>query len=229
MVLELSDTTWKVLFRTAAGKQRNCSVKARDVDRLLAQISEARQRLGLAREACVLSCYEAGRDGFWLHRKLEASGVDNLIVDSSSIEVPRRARHRKTDRLDLAKLMEMLLRWARGEAKVWSVVHVPSMAEEDLRQLSRAIGRMKSERLQHRARIKSLLATQGIKVMAVGGEMWVKRVLGMGMWNGAPLGEHLAEDLILEGQRLSLIEQHLTKLKLKRDELMATSQQPAAV
>ena len=229
MALELSDTRWKVLFANLAGKRRETSVPARALGELLAAIVEAKRRLGLAADVRVVSCYEAGRDGFWLHWALRANGVENHVVDSSSIEVPRRARHRKTDRLDLAKLMEMLQRWLRGEAKVWSVLRVPLPEEEDLRRLSRAIGRLKAENQQHRARIKSLLATQGIKVVSVGGTKWAKRVSEMREWNGAALGPHLQTELILEGERLGLVQRQLSTLKIVRDGLVATSQAPIAV
>ena len=65
------------------------------------EIVQAKMRLGLSLDAGVISCYEAGRDGFWLHRYLVAHGITNHVVDSASIEVNRRARRAKTDRLDL--------------------------------------------------------------------------------------------------------------------------------
>jgi transposase len=229
MALELSDTTWKVLFATSAGKRRERSVKARDLARILEEIAEAERRLGLPASARVVSCYEAGRDGFWLHRALCANGVANLVVDSSSIEVQRRARHRKTDRLDLIKLMSLLLRWHGGELKVWSVVRVPSVTEEDIRQLSRGIERLKSERQRIRTRIKSLLALHGIKIVVVGGAKWIAKVGELRNWEGLPLGEHLRCDLLLEGERLALVEKQLCVLKAKRDDLVAHSEQPAAV
>lgn len=229
MALELSDKDWKVLFASPAGKRRERKVMARDLARLLEEIAEAKQRLGLPGDARVVSCYEAGRDGFWLHRALCVHGVDNQIVDSSSIEVPRRARHRKTDRLDLLKLMALLLRWLGGETRVWSVVRVPTLADEDVRQLSRLIDRLKGERQQHRARIKSLLATQGIKLASVGGKKWAGRVAELKGWDGAPLGRHLQRDLILEGERLDQVERQLSTIKIERDALVASSQAPVAV
>jgi addiction module HigA family antidote len=115
MVLELSSRTWKVLLRSANGRQRERSVAAGDLAALKRQMTEAKRKLGLAEDARVVSCYEAGRDGFWLHRALLADGVESLVVDSSSIEVPRRSRHKKTDRLDLYKLMALLVRYLGGE------------------------------------------------------------------------------------------------------------------
>ena len=228
MALELSNTKWKVLFANGAGKRREASVPARDVDGLMAAIATAKQRLKLPPGARVICCQEAGRDGFWIDRALRAKGIEDLVVDSSSIEVPRRARHRKTDRLDLVKLMALLLRWAGGETSVWSVVRVPEETAEDTRQLSRAIDRLKTERRQHRSRIKSLLATQRLTVSVVGGRDWAKRVEVLRRWNGTALGAQMQRDLILDAERLDLVERQLAALKAERDALVAGSAEPAA-
>jgi len=102
----------------------------------------------------VLCCYEAGRDGFWLHRFLLAHGVQNQVVDSSSIEVNRRQRRAKSDRLDAVKFVEMLIRWHNGEHKVRSVVHAPSVEQEDQRQLHREMIKLKAERTAQSNSIK---------------------------------------------------------------------------
>ncbi len=109
---------------------------------LLECIAKAKGRCGLAPQASVHSCYEAGRDGFWLPRWLLAQGIDNIVVDSASIEVNRRARRAKTDRLHADKLLVMLLRYAGGERRVWSVVRVPTPEEEDARRAHRGLGRL---------------------------------------------------------------------------------------
>jgi transposase len=229
MTMELSERTWKVLFATTAGGRRERSVAARDLAKLLAEIAAAKRRFGLAPHARVLSCYEAGRDGFWLDRALRANGIDNLVVDSASIEVPRRARRRKTDRLDLVKLMALLLRWADGERKAWSVVRVPSLEAEDVRQLSRAIERLKAERGRHRTRLQSLLATQGLRLVVIGGRRWPERVAQLKTWDGASLGRWLQRALVDEGARLAQVEAQLAALKAERDALVATSNAPVAV
>src|SRR6056297_3497842 len=109
------------------------------------EIAKARQRFQMDDDVPVYSCYEAGRDGFWLHRFLESAGIHNVVVDSSSIEVNRRYRHKKTDRIDAAKLLTMLIRYVNGEQKLWSVTHVPTVDEEDARRLNREIERLKKE------------------------------------------------------------------------------------
>src|ERR1043166_7990390 len=216
MALALSDRTWKVLFASPAGRRRERSVAARDLGRLIEEVAGAKRRLGLSAQARVVSCYEAGRDGFWLDRALRAHGIDNLVVDSSSIEVARRARRAKTDRGDLVKLMGLLLRWVGGEKKVWSVVRVPDAAAEDVRQLSRSIERLKGEHGRHVARTKALLATQGIKLARIGGRDWGKRVCELRRWGGSTLGAWVQRDLELAGERLAGVAEQLSALQAAR-------------
>ena len=228
MALELSEKRWGVLFASGGGKRRERSVGARDVGRLLEEVGDAKRRLGLRAEARVVSCYEAGRDGFWLDRALRAKGIESLVVDSSSIEVPRRARRRKTDRLDLGRLMALLQRYVGGERKVWSVVRVPEENAEDVRQLSRSIERLKAERGRHVTRIKALLATQGLKLIGIGGRDWAKRVAALRRWDGSALGRWLQRDLCLEGERLALAQQQLAELKAEREALVAAGREAVA-
>ena len=124
--------------------------------------SNAKRRFGLPEETPVISCYEAGRDGFWLHRYLEHQGVENLVVDAASIEVNRRKRRAKSDDLDATKLVGMLIRWHLGERKLWGVVRVPTAADEDRRQLHRELIALKAQRTEHTNRIKGLLAGLGL-------------------------------------------------------------------
>src|SRR3990172_5541268 len=112
LAFELSDQEWKLGFTVGLGQPpRQRKVKAGDTTALTQELALARQRFGLPADAPVLSCYEAGRDGFWLHRFLESQHVTNLVVDSASIQVSRRGKRAKTDRLDAEKLVTMLLRY----------------------------------------------------------------------------------------------------------------------
>ena len=158
--------SWKLAFTVGLGqKPRLKTITARSTLGLLLEIKAAKKRFGLPEDAPVLSCYEAGRDGFWLHRFLLAHGVQNQVVDSSSIEVNRRQRRAKSDRLDAVKLVEMLIRWHNGEHKVWSVVHAPSVEQEDQRQLHREMIKLKAERTAQANSIKGLLAGLGLCVI----------------------------------------------------------------
>src|SRR5215470_16291968 len=140
LALELSGNSWKLAFTVGLGqKPRLRTIPARNTAALLPEIQKAKARFDLTEDAPVVSCYEAGRDGFWLHRFLLHHGIDNRVVDSASIEVNRRQRRAKSDALDATKLVEMLIRFHNGETKVWRVVRVPTVADEDRRQRNREL------------------------------------------------------------------------------------------
>src|SRR5690349_20676208 len=123
VAFELSEKPWKLGFTTGHGqKPRERTVTARHQERVLDEIAQAKRRLGLPETAPVVSCYGAGREGFWLHRFLQAHGITNQVVDSSFIEVNRRRRRAKSDGLDVRKLLRMLMRYEQGEHHVWQVV-----------------------------------------------------------------------------------------------------------
>src|SRR5689334_23181953 len=146
VAFELSEKTWKLGFTRGHGqKPRERNVTARHQERVLDEIALAKHRLGLPETAPVVSCYEAGREGFWLHRFLLAHGITNHVVDSSAIEVSRRQRRAKSDGLDVRKLLSMLIRYAQGEHQVWQVVKVPSVEAEDQRHLHRDLETLKRE------------------------------------------------------------------------------------
>ena len=157
LAFELGQNTWKLGFTIGVAQQpRERTIPAGALDTLQQEIARAKQRFDLPENARVVSCYEAGRDGFWLHRSLVAHSVQNHVIDSASIEVNRRQRRAKTDRLDVRKLLTMLLRHLAGEPKVWSVVRVPSVEEEDRRQLHRDMLTTKQDRTRIVNRIKGL-------------------------------------------------------------------------
>ncbi len=130
MAFELAEKNWKLALGDGVRSPSRYTVAAGDTAALLECIAKAKARCALAPGVGVHSCYEAGRDGFWLHRWLIEQGIDNIVVDSASIEVNRRARRAKTDRLDGDKLLAMLLRYAGGERRVWSVVRVPRQSRK---------------------------------------------------------------------------------------------------
>ena len=163
LAFELGEATWKLGSTMGLGqKPREWEMPSRAVVVLEKEIQAAKERFGLPEDALVVSCYEAGRDGFWLHRYLLSKGLENIIVDSSSIQVDRRQRRAKTDRLDVRKLLKMLVRWQQGEKDVWGVVRVPTMEEEDARQLHRELETLKEEQTSHSNRIKGLLSSCGV-------------------------------------------------------------------
>ena len=176
MALELSASKWKVAISDGQRAPSQHSLEAPDVAGLLKVIDKAKQRCGLQGEVKVASCYEAGRDGFWLHRWLLEQGIDNVVVDSSSIEVNRRARRAKSDGLDVAKLHEMLMRYVRGDQRVWRVLRVPSVQQEDDRRMHRELERMKRERTAHTNRMRALAVLHNVRLQQVGGRGWEQRL-----------------------------------------------------
>ena len=186
LAFELGWSAWKLAFATAPGDApRRRRIAARHTGVLLQELAKAKQRFGLAADAPVCCCSEAGRDGFWLPRWLTAQGCVNRIVDSASIEVNRRKRRAKSDRRDAAKLVRMWLRHHGGE-KVWSVVHVPSGAAEDRRQLHRDLLELQGERPPHVNRLKGLLAGCGLAV-PTSGDDFVEVREGRRPWDGTPV------------------------------------------
>ena len=215
LALDLGLREWKLAFTVGLGQQpRLKTIRARSTMALLEQIKAAKKRFGLPEDAAVLCCYEAGRDGFWLHHFLLAHGVQNQVVDSSSIEVNRRQRRAKSDRLDAVKLVQMLIRWYNGERKVWSVVHVPSVEQEDARQLHREMIKLKAERTAGANSIKGLLA--GLGLSAIVDETLPAQLEKLRQWDGAKLPPGLHQRLVREFQRLQLINQQLRELEAER-------------
>ncbi len=215
MALELSQDRWRLGFTTgAAQKPREREVAARDVTALMEEIKQAKARFGLPHEAKVVSCYEAGRDGFWLHRYLLSVGVDNRVVDSSSIQVERRKRRAKTDHLDVQKLLKLLIREQQGEPKVWSVVHVPSEQAENDRQLHRELEALRHEQTRHINRVKGLLASYGV-AMAVD-RRFPQRLQTARMWDSKPLPEDLCSRLLREFSRMQQVNSQVRELEQVR-------------
>ena len=216
---------WKLAFGTSLGeKARLRTLSARDLEGLLKEIERAKERFGLSCTARVVSCYEAGRDGFWLHRFLLSQGIENLVVDSSSIEVNRRARRAKTDRLDAQKLLSHLIRFTQGE-KVFSVVRVPTPEQEDGRQGPRELGSLKEERTAHRNRIKSLLASQGVCLQIT--QDFLEQLDQVRLWDGRALPEHLKQRLLREVERLTLLNQQIQRLERQRKQMVRESSELA--
>jgi transposase len=223
LAFELGVTTWKLGFTTGmAQRPRERTMTAGDVHGLEEEMTRAKRRFGLPDDARVVSCYEAGRDGFWLHRCLVAQGVENVVVDSSSIEVNRRQRRAKTDRLDVHKLLTMLLRYVAGEQRVWSIVRVPSLEEEDRRQLHRALATTKRDRTRVINRIKGLLASQGL-VMPPSGD-FQQQLEALRLWDGSPLPAGLRHRLGQEWEHVQVLAQRIGQLEAERRALMQTAE-----
>jgi transposase len=223
LAFELSNGQWKLAFTTARGQAaRVVSVPAGDMERVLAEIARAKVRFGLAESTPVFSCYEAGPDGFWLHRFLLQNGINNVIVDSSSIEVNRRARRAKADGLDAVSLVGLLVRYREGETKVWSTVEVPDPADEDQRHLHRELDQLRDERTAHSNRVRGLVATLGIKIK---GRCALPCDLdSLEQWNGEPLPEGLKRRLVHEFERMELLDRQIRALETEQAEQICNDQ-----
>jgi transposase len=221
VALELSKKSWKLAFSDGSARRpRVVAVSARDWGFWEREVAKAKERFGLASGALVRSCYEAGRDGFWIHRALVHRGVENIVVDPASIEVNRRSRRAKTDRLDAVKLVAQLIRHHRGE-RVWSVVRVPDVPDEDARNLHRDLDVLKAERRNHRMRVQSLLFTHGIDQKV--GRKFLEVLPRLRQWDGQPLPTSLQARLVREYQRLQTVEEQIRELEKERKALLATS------
>jgi transposase len=216
LAFELGWNEWKLAFATGpAVSPRLRTIGGRNVQALMQEIAKAKKRFQLAEDAAVHSCYEAGRDGFWLHRFLESRGIANLVVDSSSIEVKRRGRRRKTDAIDAGKLLSMLIRWQQGERDVWSSVQVPAVADEDRRQLHRDLLELKAERTQHSNRIKGLLAGCGLSVPSIQAN-FAEVLAQLRTWDDQPAPGELQQRLLREHERWRLVDRQIKDLEKER-------------
>jgi transposase len=226
LAFELGNTEWKLtLTPSMAQPPLVRTMPARELRQLDAAITRAKQHFRLPATAPVQSCYEAGRDGFWLHRALAHRGISNQVVDSSSIEVNRRRRRPKTDRLDGRKLVTMLIRAATGEARVWSVLRVPTVAEEDRRQIHRELHTTRRDRGRRTSRIKGLLAAQGAplpQIRDLPAHLETARC-----WDGTPLPPHLIVRLTREWTLWQGETARIQQLLAERRAVLQTPDDPA--
>jgi len=212
LAFELGRKKWKLGFTIGLGqKARKKNVAGGDTAAVRAEIAAAKRRFGLPEEARVVSCYEAGPEGFWLHRWLVSIGVENVVVDSASIEVDRRKRRAKSDGLDVEGLLKLLCRHTMGEPKVWGVVRVPPPQIEDARQLHRDLATLTEERTGIRSRIRGLLAVHGAGV-----RHWSKireELESLRLWDGSALGEGLRQRLEREVERLEVVHRQMRAIE----------------
>ena len=229
VAFELGKKQWKLavtsgfgvtpLVRSVAGGD------LRAVERVLAQ---ARVRLGVPAAAPVVSCYEAGRDGFWIHRALTQLRVANRVVDSASIEVNRRKRRTKTDRVDALKLVMMLVRVCCGEKHVWQEVRVPSVADEAARQVSRERTALTQEQTRLRNQITSYLATWGgvVSARARRAAQWWTTVRD---WTGAALPVEVQTRIARTEARLALVAEQIATIEGQQAAVTRTARPDSAL
>ena len=219
VALELSKDSWKMAFTDGLGRvPRLRTILSGDHEGLMREISVAKSRFGLPEDAPVVSCYEAGRDGFWIHRWLTAFGIENFVIDPASIEVNRRRRRAKTDAIDAERMVMALIRFRIGDRDACRAVNVPAPEDEDARQIHREIDCLMAERTAHINRIKGLLFTQGIKVEEIT-ESLPTQLDGVKTGDGRELAPLLKDRVIREFQRLQLLVRQIRELEKLRANL----------
>jgi transposase len=225
VALELSRSTWLIGLSTPGSNRiSKHQVPAADTTAFLALLKRLKAR---AEQYCgttvrVISIHEAGLDGFWVHRFLEANGIESHVVDAASIAVDRRRRRAKTDRIDVEKLLDTLMEWARGGRRVCSMVRPPSPAEEDERRLTREREALVIERTRHVNRIKGLLATQGVFVFEPIRKDHRKQLQQLRGWDGQALPPRLKAELTRELNRLELVIAQVAAVEDERDRALKT-------
>ena len=212
VAFDLGLSQWSLAFTTGLMQRpREVQILAGDTLRLIREIAIAKRCFGLPEDAIVVSCYEAGREAFWLHRWLEAQQVRNCVVDSSSIEVNRRQRRGKTDRMDAKKLVKLLVRFCLGEQTVFSVVSVPSIAEEDDRHLHRELGTLTGDETALINRIKGLLAGFGLRLEP--NSQFPKQLKKLQQWNGELLPSGVRQRLLCDFAVLQAVRKQIRELE----------------
>jgi transposase len=217
IALELSNKKWKIAFGNGF-KTRMKTIAARDRSQFEIEVEKAKGHFKMSEDIASYCCYEAGRDGFWIHRYLTSIGICNMVVDASSIEVNRRFRRAKTDRIDAAKLLNNLIRYLNGETKVWSILHIPDEKEEDDRRINREMKRLQKEAIAHTNRIKSLLVLHGI-VMGIR-RTFIADLETVRLWNGQSLPLEIKGEMIREYKRYQVIQEQLLELEAEKKKIL---------
>jgi transposase len=227
--LELSRKTWLVtsLSPGAGEKMSRRQVEGGELAALSALLEElkrqARARTG--QDYRIICIQEAGYDGFWLHRELEALGVESYVVDPASVAVDRRKRRAKTDSIDGAALLRTLMAFLRGEPGVCSMARPPSPDEEDRRRPCRERQVLLRERIEHTNRIRGLLFSQGVRDYNPMLKSRRKALETLITGDGHPLPAHMKRQILRELDRLELVLEHLAQVEADRDALLAPSPQ----
>jgi len=216
VAFELSKSTWEVgLVVSGERTLSRHKISGGDTPGLWQVISKKREQAEKKQggPVRVVSCYEAGYDGFWLDRWLSEQGVENRVLDPSSIEMPRRARQAKTDRLDLERLMRVLIRYEGGEPKVCSVVHPPTPEQEDARRVTRERERLIGERTAHTNRIKGLLHGQGVRDVHPRRKGFLEQLVQLRTGDGRAVPTNLAAEITREHARLVKVCEQIAEIE----------------
>ena len=218
--LELSKNSWLLAIQVPGRDNPSLHpIQGGDIDGLMAKLDAARRRVtkDAGQTPAVTLCYETGYDGFWLARYLEQRDVTCHVMEPASLQVNRRARRVKTDRIDVESILHTLIAWCRGERHVYSMVVIPSVEEEDLRRCHRKLDRLIRERTAHINRIKGLLFGQGIRGINVKSRTKTLKPAELVTGDGRPLPERLGREISREIERLAQVQAQIVAIERERD------------
>jgi transposase len=230
VAIELSQRSWLVTMHSPdRDRISRHKLAGGDPAGLLGLLESVRTRATrkLATAPAIVSCYEAGYDGFWLHRLLTEAGITNFVFDPASIAVEQRARRAKTDRIDGELLLRTLMAYLRGEPRVVRIVRVPSVEQEDARRASRERDRLSKEQTAHTNRIKALLRLLGLAAGNPRRRDWPSWLERQRDWRGCLVPPHLRTEIVREHARLMLVREQLAALEqapVAREASLATAQ-----
>jgi len=229
VAIELSLKEWLAAVQTPRqerpGHHKLAAADARGLWRVIERERDALRRAGWS-GVRIVTCYEAGRDGFWLHRFLSGQGAQSWVVDPGSILVNRRARRAKSDRLDVDDLLRLVIGYEAGDRHRCRMVVAPSLAEEDARRPGRERQRLLHERTAHSNRIQGLLATQGVyDYEPLRADRWARLPALRGA-DQQPLPAQLQAEIVQELHRLDVVNGQIAAVEKRRAAAVAAA--PAA-
>jgi transposase len=229
--LELSRSSWLITSLSPGNGEKlsKHAVRGGDVARLLARFAQLTEKsqTQVGRRFPIVAIQEAGLDGFWIHRVLQAEGIESHVVDPASIATSRRRRRAKTDKIDGEALVRALLAYKRGEPRVCAMVQAPSPEEEDRRRITRERKVLTGERIQHVNRVKGLLFAQGISEYEPLRCDRRKRLDELRTGDGRILPAHLRVQIDRELDRLELLLKQVKAIEAERDALLVAARSTA--
>lgn len=219
--IELSRSKWIVALKLPhADKVSLFTLEGGDARELIRRLETARAKAArwYGETVEVRTCFEAGYDGFWLHRLLESRNIHNRVLDSASIQVSRRRRKVKTDRTDAESLIRLLRALDHGEHRICSVVEVPTPEAEDAKRLVRSRRSLLLQRIRHTNRIRGLLNLQGVRHIDPSHRDWTADLNALRTADGRSFPPQLLREIQREARLLAVVTELLKEVEGEIDE-----------
>jgi transposase len=217
-VLEMGSKSWLLAGLVPGITRQPLKKLSTAPEQLLAQLHRWRDeavKAGHTIERIVVAL-EAGRDGFWLARWLQARGIEAYVIHASSIPVPREHRRAKSDRLDTGMLMRALLGWLRGEPRHCHMVAIPTLAEEDAKRASRERESLVDEKTRLTNRLQSILVQLGLPKVNIKLRKTAKQLADLRTPEGEPIPPHTLAELHRGLDRLAVIKAQIDAIEKAR-------------